>query len=221
MMVQGLIFDLDGTLADNVQLTCETLGEAASAYSGRAIPPEEVRARFGPSEEGILAQLVGDAWPPATERYFALYRQRWATQAGPSAGLEELLAGLRARGIRVGVVTGRGVRGTALTLEFLGIANQLPEWIAGTPEGADKPGGLRALCARWGLSPHQVGYVGDAPADMAAAQTVGVLPLGAAWCATADATALHRAGAQHVFTSTPELLQWVDQDGATQDAGAS
>lgn len=208
-MLRGLIFDLDGTLADNVQHTCDTLSEACSAYADRTITPAEIWAHFGPSEEGILQQLLPDRWVLAADRYWAQYRERWSRDAGPVDGLQELLGGLHARNLRIGIVTGRGLRGTELTLDLLGIREQLTDWVAGSPTGADKPAGLRHLLAVWGCTPREVAYVGDASADMQAARTVGVIPLGAAWCTTADPEALRAAGAEQVFRTTRELLAWV------------
>ncbi len=44
---------------------------------------------------------------------------------------------------------------------------------------------------------------------MVAAQTVGVLPLGAAWAASADAAALREAGACAVFASPGALREFL------------
>jgi pyrophosphatase PpaX len=208
--LRGLIFDLDGTLADNVQHTCDTLSEALSTYADRVITPAEVWAHFGPSEEGILQQLLPGRWELAADRYWTLYQERWATHAGPVAGLGELLDALERIGLRVGIVTGRGQRGTELTLDLLGIRERVRDWVAGDPTGPDKPGGLRRLVARWGFSAPEVAYVGDAPGDIRAARSAGVLPLGAAWCTTADPEVLRAAGALEVFPSTREMLDWVE-----------
>lgn len=208
-MLCGIAFDLDGTLADNVEHTCAVLSEACADYATRVITPAEILSHFGPSEEGILEALLGERWELAAACYWRLYQEGWAAHASPAAGLGERLDGLDARGLRWGIVTGRGERGTALTLDLLGIRGRVTDWVAGTPRGPDKPGGLRQLVERWGCLPSTVAYVGDAPGDMRAAQIAGVLPVGAAWCATTDPEGLRTAGAVEVFRATRELLAWL------------
>lgn len=52
-----------------------------------------------------------------------------------------------------------------------------------SPFGDCHPPSLRVL-SRWGITPEQAAYVGDTPADVLAAHTAGLLPVGAAWAQT-------------------------------------
>ena len=62
MNLGGLIFDLDGTLTDTLPVALAAFREAVRVYSDRSYTDEEIVARFGPTEEGMLQRLVPDRW---------------------------------------------------------------------------------------------------------------------------------------------------------------
>src|SRR5689334_4468815 len=74
--VAGVIFDLDGTLADTLPMAFAAFRFALSGLVDRQYTDEELSALAGPSEDGILRRLVPAAWPTAVERYLAEYARR-------------------------------------------------------------------------------------------------------------------------------------------------
>jgi phosphoglycolate phosphatase-like HAD superfamily hydrolase len=84
------------------------------------------------------------------------------------------------------------------------------EVVGGAESGGVKPQALATLAEMWGLPTDQMAYVGDAAGDMAAARSVGVIPIGAAWFSTSDpAEEMHQAGAQMVFDSPSAVITWL------------
>ena len=61
----AVLFDLDGTLADSLPLSIAGFQHAASTVAG--VTDDEVRARFGPSEEGMFRRAIPDRWGPSRE----------------------------------------------------------------------------------------------------------------------------------------------------------
>ena len=97
-------------------------------------------------------------------------------------GVPEMLAGLRDRGIRTGVISNLGFTGEALARRF---ARLLPEYpfefvIASSDYGVRKPDPLifRAALARAGLPAEDCWYCGnEIEADVLGAQRAGLQPL--------------------------------------------
>ena len=75
----------------------------------------------------------------------------------------------------------------------------------GSPEGPNKPAGIRAVLERFRLLPAEAVYVGDAPSDIAAARSVGLTALGAAWMPGADPAALRPLQPAAIFDSVAGL----------------
>ena len=80
---------------------------------------------------------------------------------------------------------------------------------SGSPEGSVKPEAIRRIVEHWNLDPETVAYVGDAPNDVSEARAAGVIPLAAAWAATADRAALESRDPAAIFTAVAELADWI------------
>jgi pyrophosphatase PpaX len=123
-----------------------------------------------------------------------------------------LLGLLRQRDVALGIVTGKGAHSAAISLRYLGLAHYFDVVETGSAEGAVKPRAIQKVIARWGMSPRQVAYVGDSAYDVEAAQEAGVLPLGAAWAATADADRLNALTPLATFRSVESFIKWIDNN---------
>lgn len=213
MTLKGIIFDLDGTLGNTLPIVVEALQDTFRRYDGREYTPEEIATMFGPTEEGVIERRVPpEAYRPALEHYLRRYEALHAAADRPFPGVIDLLEWLRARGVRTGIVTGKGPVTAQISLRAMGLEPYIEMVECGSPAGAEKPAGIARILAAWGLEPARNGappsaaYVGDVPYDMQAAREAGVLPIGAAWAATA----LVRPGdAEHVFDSVAALQAWL------------
>ncbi len=211
--LKGIVFDLDGTLADTLPLCFAAFGEAFAVFAQKSYTPSEIAGMFGPSEEGIIRKIVPDRWQECLEMYLQFYEREHASIARPIDGVESLLEWLKANNIKIGIVTGKGPASAAITIEQLGVGRFVEAMEAGLPSGADKPSGIRKVLLEWNCSPNMVAYVGDAPSDMIAAAAVGTTPLGAAWAEGAGEDGLRAAGAEDVFRSPEALRQWLSSRG--------
>lgn len=211
MHIKGFIFDLDGTLGDTLPVIVPALQETFRRFGGRDYTDDEISAMFGPSEEGVIMRRVPpERYPAALDCYLELYAAGHYRVTRPFDGIIELLEMLRARGIRRGLVTGKGPHTTEITLRIAGLAPLIEAVETGSPEGAVKPEAIRRVLDAWGLLPQEVVYVGDTPYDMDASREVGVVPAGAAWAASAT---VRPGDAAHVFTSVAQMADWV-REGA-------
>jgi phosphoglycolate phosphatase-like HAD superfamily hydrolase len=207
--LRGLIFDLDGTLADTIPVCCAAFRDVMETYLGRRYSDAEIVALFGPSEEGIIRGLAGDRWQECLRAYYAAYEREHAACADPFPGVRELLAALDERAVPVAIVTGKGATSAAISLRRLGLDRHFDIVATGSPEGSAKTAAIGRIVRFWVIPPATVGYVGDAPYDIDEARAAGVLPLAAAWARTADAPALRVRRPHALFTSVDQLIDWI------------
>ena len=160
-------FDLDMTLIDSRQVILASFA-AVSDATGVPIDPAAVDRRLGNKLEDELAFWFPAEQVPAAVR---AYREHYLRLAGPLTsalpGAREALAAVRAAGSRAVVITAKHEVSARLSLELAGLA---PDDVVAGVHGPEKAAVLITLGA--GV------YVGDTPADMAAAATAGARAVG-------------------------------------------
>ncbi len=212
-MVRGIIFDLDGTLGDTLPVCFAAFRRVFERRLGQTFTDEEITLMFGPNEEGIIRARLPRDYAEAIEEFIVEYERAHDLCTEPFAGIEEALALLSDRGVRLGLVTGKGPRSAEISLKYLRIAHYFDAIRAGSSDGDRKPAGIREMIARWGLPPEEVAYVGDMVSDMQSAREAGVMALAAAWADTADTEALAATHPDQLFTSVGDFVEWVLRSG--------
>ena len=87
MTIKAVIFDVDGTIADTLDICIESYREVLQRYTYRPYQTEEITRHFGLSEEGILAAYIPAAsLPEAYEDYIRVYEERHAGCREPFPG---------------------------------------------------------------------------------------------------------------------------------------
>jgi pyrophosphatase PpaX len=211
MNLEGVIFDLDGTLADTLPVCYAAFRSALASYSDREYTDQEIHGFFGPTEEGIIRRLVPNDWEAGLRLYLEAYERAHDTCPIPFAGIETALQLLREQGIALGVVTGKGPASAAISLKRLGLESYFDVVEAGAAEGPIKPASIRQVLARWSLSPSQIVYVGDAPSDIDAARQAGVAAIGAAWARPQQSEALKARAPLAVFDRVDCFVAWIEE----------
>ena len=207
--IRGIIFDLDGTLADTMPLGLAGFAHVFARFANRPVSHEEIVSLLGPTEEGTIRRVVSDHWEEALEAYLAFYERKHASLGRPIAGIDSLLEWLASRDLRLAIVTGKGPRSGEITLRVLGLGRHIDDVRYGSPLGSIKPRAIAEILAEWKVPGDSVAYVGDMASDMQAALTAGARPLGAAWSTGVDRAALVAAGAEQVFAAPLELRDWL------------
>lgn len=182
-------FDLDMTLIDSRRVILASFA-AVSDATGVPIDPAAVDRRLGIKLEDELA-----FWFPAEDVPAAvlLYREHYLRLAGPLTsalpGAREALAAVRAAGARAVVITAKHEISARVSLDFAGLA---PDGLYANVHGPEKAAVLVTLGAAV--------YVGDTPADMAAAAQAGVRAVGVTTGSFTERD-LRAAGADTVIAS--------------------
>jgi len=204
----ALLFDLDGTLVDTVELILASARHAFAEHPAPRPTDADWIAGIGKPLRVQIEELAERA--EQVEGLVARYREFfWAhhdDMTRPFPGAAELLAGLRAAGHPVGVVTAKWVEPAWKSLRLTGLAPHV-EAVVGAdsiPEHKPDPAPVRLLLRQLGRTPAEALLVGDSPHDIAAGNAAGVTTAAALWGASAHAV-LIAARPAHLLSALGEV----------------
>lgn len=216
--MKAAIFDLDGTLAETVPAFVMATIQALDEVAGQTVSLEDLRSRFGPTEEEMLADLVSPAQLPAVlQAYYQHYTEHLAALT-LYGGIFELLDHLRQSGWQLGLFTNKGRVSTLLTVEALGLGSFLHDLQTGS-DGPSKPDptGALMLLDRMGVSPAEAWMVGDTVADLRAGRAAGMRTAAALWGRSKAASELAKESPDVLAESPLALLEALENpDPASQ-----
>lgn len=202
------LFDFDGTLVDSVELILDSLRHTTRTVLGRVVPDDVLRARVGRPLAEHMRELDADRADDLVAVYREHNMRRHADLLRPYPGVAELLAGLRGRRARVGIVTSkmRPAVDAGLALVPLGEFDAIvtcEDTDRHKPDPAPVLRGLELL----GADPETTVYVGDSPYDVQAGRAAGVQTAAALWGAF-PAAVLRAERPDRELVRPEEALAW-------------
>jgi pyrophosphatase PpaX len=153
-----------------------------------------------------MARLDESAADALVESFVDHYRRERGGLARAFPGMDRLLRDLRARGIRVGVVTSKLREDTLAELEETELDESVDVVIAFEDTDEHKPAAAPHLEALRLLGASGGAGVGDLPSDVVSARRAGLRTLAVAW-GYGNAPELQKAGAERVCETTGELSE--------------
>jgi pyrophosphatase PpaX len=209
--ISCVIFDLDGTLTQTNELIFATFNHVAEKYVGKQFTPREITAMFGPPELVAIERLVGaDRLDNAMDDFYSFYEKHHPKMASAYTGVKEILNFIKSHGLILAIFTGKGRRSALITLETIGIRNYFDLIITGDDVDNHKPSadGIRKIMKAFGLQPEQVLMVGDAVADVKAAQEAGVSIVAVVWDSYGKEKVLEMK-TDYLFHNIEEFSTWL------------
>lgn len=184
-MLKAVIFDLDGTLGDTVNLCVEAYRQTTLEVSGRLPSADEVLGIFGISDRGVLARLLNMRYDDPVlpiEHFVQVYERLHDSLAPhPYDGAVQVLQMIRQCGLRLGLLTGKEHYTADPTLARYGMTDLFDLVLTGQPTHNCKDECLLQAMQHWQMAPDEMIYVGDAPTDIEHCHRVGVRIINAAW----------------------------------------
>jgi pyrophosphatase PpaX len=179
------LFDLDGTLIDSVALIHASYRHALATHGHVEPPYEEWLAGLGTPLAQQFARFASD--PRAIDALCATYREHNLRHHDGSVraydGIAAALSALRARGLRLGVVTSKRSDGARRGLALCGLASFFDDVVALDDVEKHKPDPepVLAALARLDARAGRTIYIGDSTHDLAAGRAAGVRTGAALW----------------------------------------
>jgi HAD superfamily hydrolase (TIGR01509 family) len=212
-MPKAIIFDVDGTLIDTVDLHAACWVAALKRF-GIDVPFEDMRVQIGKGGDQILQGLI----PPGMLdrrgdeiRSFRsdLFEREYMSRVRPFPGVRGLFERIRAEG-QIAVLASSGTVGEVERYkEIAGIADMIDDSTSSDDAERSKPFPdifEAALAKLAPLGADQAIVVGDTPYDAEAARQAGLASVGVL-CGGFPEEALRSAGCVAIFADPADLLE--------------
>jgi N-acetyl-D-muramate 6-phosphate phosphatase len=233
--VQGVLFDLDGTLLDTVD---DLVHSANHALIAEGLPPSDT-ATLRSHVSGGARSMIGswlvqtlesrtplaypalnvvearheDLFERVVTRMMDHYEQYPARHTRYFDGMETVLEHLDEQGIPWGIVTNKRERFTTPLAKAMGIDRRTACIVSGDTTAEAKPHPLPLLEAseRLGINPEYCVYIGDAERDIEAGRRAGMRTLAALYGYINADDDIDEWGADDAIDSPMDLLTWMEQ----------
>ncbi len=215
-MIQAVLFDLDGTLADTAPDLAGALNRLRAEFRLAPLQLEITRPHTSAGARGLLK--VGFDLDPSNERYTAmrdrfldLYEEAICVHTRLFAGMPELLAELDRRAVAWGIVTNKPSRFTEPLVRELELHLRAACVVSGdtTEKAKPAPDSLLHAARAIRLAPAVCLYVGDDARDVQGARAAGMPVIAAGWGYLGAEGDPGSWGADAVLGHPAEILEFI------------
>ena len=212
MKPDAVIFDVDGTLIDSVDLHARAWSEAFAAF-GRDVPFDTVRGQIGKGGDQLLPvflapEEIETLGKQVDAKRSEIFKQRFLDTVRAFPDVRPLFERLRSDGIRIALASSSKGDELERYKRIAAIEDLTDEQTTSDDAERSKPHPdiFAAVLDRLGNpDPARVLVVGDTPYDAAAATKLGMRTVGVL-CGGFPETDLRREGAVAIFRDPAELL---------------
>jgi 2-phosphoglycolate phosphatase len=225
-VLEAVLFDLDGTLADTAPDMALTVNRMRERRRLAPVDVELVRPHVSRGARGMIGAAFGIApehadFEAMREEFLALYADNLCVGTRLFPGMEALLAQLEADGIAWGIVTNKHERFALPVVEGLGLAARSAIVVGGDtcPRPKPFPDPLLFAAESLGVAPARTLYVGDDERDVQAARAAGMPVVVAAYGYLGDGPPASTWGADAVIESAADIGAWIRETARASRAG--
>uniref|UniRef100_UPI004055DD17 HAD family hydrolase n=1 Tax=Acetatifactor sp. TaxID=1872090 RepID=UPI004055DD17 len=189
-MKKAVVFDLDGTLSDSIQSIKYCADEALKPLGYGPFSVEQYKYFVGDGAANLIKRALlagGDEelvhFEEAFERYKELFRVGCMYEVKPYDGICELLASLKAKNIRIAVLSNKPHAETIHVIEtmfgkgYFDVIQGQKDDVAIKPS----PEGVFQIMEQLSLKTEEILYLGDTATDMKTGKSAGAFTVGALW----------------------------------------
>ena len=215
--MRAVIFDIDGTLLDSVDLHARAWVEAF-AHFGVETDPAEVRSQIGKGGDELmpvfLPQARIDREGKTIEAYRSdLFKQKYLPEVRPFPGVRALFERIREAGLKIALASSGKRAEVERYTEILEIGDLVD--VATSSDDADRskphPDIFEAALKKLdGIPPSAIMVIGDTPYDAEAAAKAGLRTIGVL-CGGFPEADLSAAGCVAIYRDPQDLLDGFEQ----------
>ena len=183
---RAVLFDFDGTFADTAPDLGAAVNRLRAARGLPALSVGDVRPYASSGARGLLRVGLGLSpgdgdYERMRDAFLEHYGANLCIDTRLFPGVEALLAELKTRGIKWGIVTNKATRFTAPLVSALGIAPDCVVCGDTTPHSKPHPAPLLHAAGELALAPESCCYLGDDLRDVQAAHAAGMRAIAVGW----------------------------------------
>lgn len=183
--VKGVLFDLDGTLVDSIELIVTCFQTTFKEVLNQNITREEVLSYIGKPLRPQLELLAPNKGQQLIEKYREIQFKLHDSMVKPYKGVYEAILSFKDSGYYLGIVTSKGKDGTNAALNLFGpkFRECFTVIISADDSSTHKPepGPLLQAANFLKIEHKNCVYIGDTIFDMQAAIRANMLPIGLTW----------------------------------------
>ena len=216
-MIDCVLFDLDGTLADTAPDLAAALNKMRTDRGMHGLPLDPLRRMASSGARGLVG--VGFGLKPGDPGYEAHrvefldnYERALNVHTRLFDGVPELLASLEAMPRKWGVVTNKAKRFTDPLAQLIGFTARAACVVSGdtTPHAKPHPAPLLHAAQVSGVDPLRCIYIGDDLRDIQAGRAAGMRTLAVSWGYLGEGEAPASWGADAVIDTPAAVLDFLD-----------
>ena len=212
-MIKAVIFDIDGTLVDSVDLHARAWQEAFRRF-GKEIPYAQVRHQIGKGGDQLMPVFFSeeelDEIGPEMEKYRGeLYKREYLPRVRAFPRVRELFLKIKEDGLRLALASSAREDELGAYKKIARIEDLVEEETSADDADKSKPHPdiFEAALGRLGdLGPGEAVVVGDTPYDALAAGRAGLRTIGVL-CGGFPEPELRAAGCVQIFAGPADLLE--------------
>lgn len=183
------MFDLDGTLVATAGEIGDAVNDTLVRFQLPAVSPVQVERWIGHGTRELLIQALASAGktevaavrassalPLIAAEFDRHYQRRCGTRSQLYPQVRDTLTALRARGVKLAVVTNKESRYTATVMDAHRLAPLFDRVVSGDtlPTKKPDPAGIHSCLSLFQVAPERALFVGDSSIDVATARNAGV-----------------------------------------------
>lgn len=215
-MIKAVIFDIDGTLVDSVDLHAKAWQETFKKF-GRDVPYEKVRSQIGKGGDQLLPVFFSDnelrEFGKEVEEYRShLYKTKYLHQARAFPKVRQLFERILADGKQIALASSAKEDELATYKKLAKIDDLIAEETSADDVEKSKPHPdifADAISKLQGVNARQCIVVGDSPYDAEAARKLHVPTIGVL-CGGFPVNELRQAGCIFISSDPADLLENYD-----------
>ncbi len=226
-MLKAIIFDIDGTLVDSVDLHARAWQETFRHF-GREVEFERVRHQIGKGGDQLMPVFFSktelERFGEEMEKFRGeMFKREYLPQVRAFPQVRELFERIKADGKRIALASSAKKDELKVYKELARITDLVEEETSADDAEKSKPHPdifEAALAALGDLDANEAIVIGDTPYDAEAAGKINLRTIGVL-CGGFPETELRAAGCAHIYRDPADLLARYDASPLAQSSSAA